>query len=166
MWNTHTLSLTFSPTLSRSVSLLLWLSLLLSLSLSPSFCISLSLCLSRSLVFSLSLSLYTYTYVNIYRLKYIYKCICTYVNVYIHMSARPHESCKICPPALMSKICNGQPRRIYICPPAPMNYTYVRPPLWVKYLRASPAEMPFQNWYTANTNHFRLTHSVRWKSKT
>jgi len=44
------------------------------------------------------------------------------------------------------------------CPPAPMNH--------VKYLRAGPAEMPFQNWYTANTNHFRLTDSVRWKSKT
>jgi len=26
-----------------------------------------------------------------------------------------------------------------------------------KYLRASPAEMSFQNWYTANTNLFRLT---------
>jgi len=34
-------------------------------------------------------------------------------------------------------------------PPAPMNH--------VKYLRAGPAEMPFQNWYTAKTNHFRLT---------
>jgi hypothetical protein len=43
-------------------------------------------------------------------------------------------------------------------PPAPMNH--------VKYLRAGPAEMPFQNWYTANTNHFHLTDSVRWKSKT
>jgi len=43
-------------------------------------------------------------------------------------------------------------------PPAPMNH--------VKYLRAGPAEMRFQNWYTANTNHFRLTDSVRWKSKT
>jgi len=43
-------------------------------------------------------------------------------------------------------------------PPAPMNH--------VKYLRAGPAEMPFQNWYTANTNHFRLTDSVRWKSET
>ena len=42
-------------------------------------------------------------------------------------------------------------------PPAPMNH--------VKYLRAGPAEMPFRNWYTANTNHFRLTDSVRWKSK-
>jgi len=41
-------------------------------------------------------------------------------------------------------------------PPAPMNH--------VKYLRASPAEMPFPNWYTANTNHFHLTDSVRWKS--
>jgi len=41
-------------------------------------------------------------------------------------------------------------------PPAPMNH--------VKYLRASPAEMPVQNWYTANTNHFHLTDSVRWKS--
>ena len=30
--------------------------------------------------------------------------------------------------------------------PAPMNH--------VKYLRAGPAEMPFRNWYTANTNHF------------
>jgi len=39
---------------------------------------------------------------------------------------------------------------------APMNH--------VKYLRASPAEMPFQNWYTANTNHFHLTDSVRWTS--
>ena len=35
------------------------------------------------------------------------------------------------------------------CPPAPKNH--------VKYLRASPTEMPFQNWYTANTNNFRLT---------
>ena len=35
----------------------------------------------------------------------------------------------------------------------------------VKYLRAGPAEMPFQNWYTANTNHFRLTDSVRINSK-
>jgi len=43
-------------------------------------------------------------------------------------------------------------------PPAPMNH--------VKYLRAGRAEMPFQNWYTAITNHFRLTDSVRWKSKT
>jgi len=43
-------------------------------------------------------------------------------------------------------------------PPAPMNH--------VKYLRAGPAEIPFQNWYTANTNHFRLTDSVRWKFKT
>jgi len=34
-------------------------------------------------------------------------------------------------------------------PPAPMNH--------VKYLRAGPAEMPFQNCYTANTNHFRMT---------
>jgi len=42
-------------------------------------------------------------------------------------------------------------------PPAPMNH--------IKYLRAGPAEMPFQNWYTANTNHFHLTDSVRWKSK-
>ena len=39
--------------------------------------------------------------------------------------------------------------RNYDHPPAPMNH--------VKYLRAGPAEMPFQNWYTANTNHFRLT---------
>jgi len=43
-------------------------------------------------------------------------------------------------------------------PPAPMNH--------VKYLRAGPAEMPFQNWYTANTNHFRLTDSVSLKSET
>ena len=35
----------------------------------------------------------------------------------------------------------------------------------VKYLRAGPTEMPFQNWYTANTNHFQLTDSVSWKSK-
>ena len=34
-----------------------------------------------------------------------------------------------------------------------------------KYLRAGPAEMPFQNWYTANTNHFPLTDSVKIKSK-
>jgi len=27
----------------------------------------------------------------------------------------------------------------------------------VKYLSAGPAEMPFQNCYTANTKHFRLT---------
>ena len=38
-------------------------------------------------------------------------------------------------------------------PPAPMNH--------VKNLRAGPAEMPFRNWYTANTNHFHLTDSVR-----
>ena len=29
-----------------------------------------------------------------------------------------------------------------------------------------PAEMPFQNWYTASTNHFQMADSVRWKSKT
>jgi len=46
---------------------------------------------------------------------------------------------------------------MYSCLPAPMNH--------VKYLRAGPAKMPFQNWYTASTNHFRLTDSVRWKSK-
>ena len=46
----------------------------------------------------------------------------------------------------------------HVRPPAPMNH--------VKYLKAGPAEMPFQNWYTANTNHFHLTDSVRWKSKT
>ena len=34
-----------------------------------------------------------------------------------------------------------------------------------KILRAGPAEMPFQNWYTANTNHFPPTDSVRWKFK-
>jgi len=43
-------------------------------------------------------------------------------------------------------------------PPAPMNH--------VKYLRAGPAEMPFRNWYTANTNHFHLTHSVEIKNQT
>ena len=43
-------------------------------------------------------------------------------------------------------------------PPAPMNHA--------KYLRAGPAEMPFRNWYTANTNHSHLTESVRWKWKT
>ena len=30
---------------------------------------------------------------------------------------------------------------------------------------AGPAEMPFRNWYTTNTNHFHLTDSVRRKSK-
>ena len=38
---------------------------------------------------------------------------------------------------------------VAVRPPVPMNH--------VKYLRAGPAEMPFQTWYTANTNHFRLT---------
>jgi len=41
--------------------------------------------------------------------------------------------------------------------PAPMNH--------VKYLRAGPTEMPFQNLYTAHTNHFHLADSVMWKSK-
>ena len=36
----------------------------------------------------------------------------------------------------------------------------------VKYLRARPAEMPFRNWYTANTNHLKLTDSVLLKLKT
>ena len=39
--------------------------------------------------------------------------------------------------------------QVLYSPPAPMNH--------VKFLRAGPAEMPFQTWYTANTNHFRLT---------
>ena len=39
--------------------------------------------------------------------------------------------------------------------PAPMNH--------VKYLRAGPAEMPFQNWYTTNTNHLNPTDSVKMK---
>ena len=42
--------------------------------------------------------------------------------------------------------------RTRACPPAHMNH--------VKYLRAGPAEMPFQNLYTANTNHFGMTDSV------
>jgi len=42
--------------------------------------------------------------------------------------------------------------------PAPMNH--------VKYLRAGPAEIPIRNWYTTNTNYFKLTDSVRWKWKT
>jgi len=42
-------------------------------------------------------------------------------------------------------------------PPAPMNH--------VKMLRAGPAEMPFQNWYTANTKHFLVTDSASLKSK-
>jgi len=29
-----------------------------------------------------------------------------------------------------------------------------------KYLRAGTTEMPFQNWYTAYSNHFDLTDSV------
>ena len=29
-----------------------------------------------------------------------------------------------------------------------------------KYLRAGPAEMRFQNWYTADTNHVNLSDSV------
>ena len=42
---------------------------------------------------------------------------------------------------------------VYILyPPAPMHH--------LKYLRAGPAEMPFRNWYTANTNHFHRTDSV------
>jgi len=53
-------------------------------------------------------------------------------------------------------------RYSYLCekfssPPAPMNH--------VKDLRAGLAKMPFQNWYTAHTNHFHLTDSVRSKSK-
>jgi len=38
-------------------------------------------------------------------------------------------------------------------PPASMNH--------IKGLRAGPAEMPFRNWYTANTDHFHLTDSVK-----
>jgi len=35
----------------------------------------------------------------------------------------------------------------------------------VKYLRAGPAEMPFQNWSTAITNYFRLTDFCPAKKK-
>jgi len=49
--------------------------------------------------------------------------------------------------------------RWFMRPPAPMNH--------VKYLRAGPAEMPFLNWYTANTNNLSdLTDSVKIKWKT
>ena len=48
----------------------------------------------------------------------------------------------------------------------PRSLDSARPMHHVKYLRASPAEMPFRNWYTANTNHFHLTDSVRWKWET
>ena len=44
---------------------------------------------------------------------------------------------------------------IFYEPVRPYEYEPVRP--YVKYSRAGPAEMPFQNWYTANTNHFHLT---------
>jgi len=55
-------------------------------------------------------------------------------------------------PGCISIIINTALQVHLVCmlyPPAPMNH--------VKYLRAGPAEMPFQNWYTANTNHFCLT---------
>jgi len=35
--------------------------------------------------------------------------------------------------------------------------TSARPYESCKIFKGRPAEMPFQNWYTANTNHFRLT---------
>ena len=60
--------------------------------------------------------------------------------------------------ARVSFVCYQSRAIIFSHPPAPMNH--------VKYLRAGPAEMPFQKWYTANTNHFDLTDSVRWKSNT
>jgi len=50
---------------------------------------------------------------------------------------------------LMVRVCENVISYTHTSPPAPMNH--------VKYLRAGPAEMPFQKWYTANTNHFRLT---------
>ena len=41
--------------------------------------------------------------------------------------------------------------------PAPMNH--------VNFLRADSAEMPFQNWYTANTNHFLVTDFCQFEIK-
>jgi len=43
----------------------------------------------------------------------------------------------------------SKPEDLPNTPPAPMNH--------VKNLRAGPTEMPFQNWYSASTNHFQLT---------
>jgi len=79
---------------------------------------------------------------------------------YILLNSRLQRTAVCC--NTLQPICHRifeQHNNITMCdyPPAPMNH--------VKYLRAGPAEMPFRNRYTANTNHFRLTDSVRWKSR-
>ena len=82
--------------------------------------------------------------------------------------ATPHASNKSSNKSFFSNLMcwvtrhpTSHPKSIYrlsSVPPAPMNH--------VKYWRAGPAEMPFQNWYTANTNHCHLTDSVEIQNTT
>ena len=87
--------------------------------------------------------IYIYIYINIYIYLYTHKyaCICIYIYTYTYRYTYVHTC-----------------MWTYVHQPASMDH--------VKYLRAGPTEMPFQNWYTANTNHFQVTDFVRWKSKT
>jgi len=85
--------------------------------------------------------IYTYVCVCIY----IYISLCVYIYIYIYTHTH------ICNVYMYINKHMYIHIYIHICihPPAPMNH--------VENVRAGPAKMPFQNWYTANTNHFRLT---------
>jgi len=82
-------------------------------------------------------------------MSHVWICNVTHMKV-THMKASCHTD-----EGVISHIWMRHVTRMFFAmshtwkPPAPMNH--------VKYWRASPAEMPFRNWYTANTNHFRLT---------
>jgi len=88
--------------------------------------------------------IYVYVYVHMYVCIYICICMCVYIYMYLYITCM----CSLFHLALGNEDGGVQPDT-HTSPPAPMNH--------IKYLMAGPAEMPFQNWYTANTNHFCRT---------
>jgi hypothetical protein len=139
----------------------------------------------------LCISTYIYIYIYIYNIYihiyvHIHLYTCTYVYIYICIYMYTYEyicmlllipKCAMTPSYVSDNLFLRVPWLIAMCaithsyvfhdssiyvawlhpayayPPAPINH--------VKYLRAGPAQMPVQNWYTANTNYFRLTDSCQ-----
>ena len=127
--------------------------------------------------------IYSYNiYIHIYVHIHLHTCTCVYIRIYMYICMYIYDS--ICMPWLICK-CAMTPSyvsdNLFLCVPwliamcaIPLSYifhdpficvTWLNPPYayppalinHVQYLRAGPAEMPVQNWYTANTSHFRLT---------
>ena len=95
--------------------------------------------------------MYTDTHINVYIYIHIYIFLYIHIHIYLLVVC---VYIRTCIRALLyfietENVCHA-------CnPPAPMNH--------VKIFKVRPRQEAIFYWYTANTNHFHLTDSVRWK---